>query len=193
MNQFLINEIGENLGNKIYNLQKRKLQTIVGLTTGKSNDQMKTLTQTILPRISLYKVLQEEFDEQKKAYDTVEKYMLTIVGPKLNKQYSMIEFIPGYFYVFRKIMISTVNKSDNWVTEIIKNDNKAVEYNITKCLWYDACVENNCPELCKIFCDVDHVIYDSMKKVKLNRKGTLATGYRCCDFCFMNKKKIKEA
>lgn len=101
---------------------------------------MKTLTQTILPRISLYKVLQEEFDEQKKAYDTVEKYMLTIVGPKLNKQYSMIEFIPGYFYVFRKIMISTVNKSDNWVTEIIKNDNKAVEYNITKCLWYDACV-----------------------------------------------------
>lgn len=38
MNQFLINEFGENLGNKIYNLQKRKLQTIVGLTTGKSND-----------------------------------------------------------------------------------------------------------------------------------------------------------
>ncbi|WP_333860777.1 L-2-amino-thiazoline-4-carboxylic acid hydrolase [Clostridium sp.] len=192
MQQFLIKEFGQSLGNKIYDLQQRKLQTILELTTGKSNNQMITLTKTILPKISLYKVLQEELGEQKKAYDTLEKYMLTIVGPKLNKQYSMLEFIPGYFYMFRKIMASTVNKSDNWVTEVMKNDSTSVEYNITKCLWYDACVENDSPELCKIFCDVDHVIYGSMKKVKFIRTGTLGTGNKCCDFCFLNKKKRNE-
>jgi hypothetical protein len=153
---------------------------------------MITLTKTILPKVSLYRVLQEELGEQKKAYDTVEKYMLTIVGPKLNKQYSMLEWIPPYFYMFRKIMAGTVSKSDNWVTEVIKNDSTSVEYNITKCLWCDACVENNCPELCKIFCDVDYVIYGSMKKVKFIRTGTLVTGNKYCDFCFMNKKKINE-
>ncbi|MDF2678443.1 MAG: L-2-amino-thiazoline-4-carboxylic acid hydrolase [Bacillota bacterium] len=193
MQQFLINEFGQSLGNKIYDLQQRKLQIILGLTTGKSNNQKITLTKTILQKVALYKVLQEKLSEQKKAYDTVEKYMLTIVGPKLNKQYSALEFIPGYFYMFRSIMIGTVNKSDNWVTEVIKNDSTSVEYNITKCLWYDACVENDCLELCKIFCDVDHVIYDSMKKVKFIRTGTLGTGSKCCDFCFLNKKKINEA
>ncbi len=193
MKQFLVKEFGQSLGNKIYDLQQRKLQTILELMTGKSNNQMITLTKTILPRISLYKVLQDELGEQKKAYDTIEKYMLNIVGTKLNKQYSMLEFIPGYFYMFRKIMAGTVKKSDSWVTEVIKNDSTSVEYNITKCLWYDACVENDCAELCKIFCDVDHVIYDSMKKVKFIRTGTLGTGNKCCDFCFLNKKKRKKA
>lgn len=192
MKQFLINEFGQNLGNRLYYLQKKKLQTILELTTGKSNKQMITLAKTILPRISLYKVLQEEFSEKKKAYDTLEKYMLTIVGPKLNKQYSLLEFVPGYFYIFRKIMAGTVNNSDNWITEVIKNDCTSVAYNISKCLWYDACVENDCFELCKIFCDVDHVIYGSMKKVKFIRKGTLATGNSFCDFCFLNKAETNE-
>ncbi|SMC22207.1 L-2-amino-thiazoline-4-carboxylic acid hydrolase [Clostridium acidisoli DSM 12555] len=190
MQQFLINEFGQSLGNKIYDIQQKKLQTILELTTGKSNNQMITLNKTILPRIALYKVLKEELGEQKKAYDTVEKYMLTIVGPKLNKQYSMLKFIPGFFYMFRKIMLNVISKSDNWVTEVIKNDSISVKYNITKCLWYDACVENNCPELCKIFCDVDHVIYGSMKKIKFIRTGTLGTGNNCCDFCFLNRNKI---
>lgn len=192
MKQFLINEFGDNSGNKIYNMQQRKLLTILRSTAGKSNSQMKTLEKTILPRIALYKVLEKELGEQKKAYDTVEKYMLTVAGSKLNKQYSKLEMIPGFFYIFRKVMIGTIKKSDNWITEVTKNDNTSVKYNITKCLWYDACRENDCPELCKIFCDTDHVIYDSMKKVKFIRKGTLGTGNKCCDFCFFNRKKISE-
>lgn len=191
MRQFLVNEFGESLGNRIYDLQQRKLQVMLGMTMGKSNNQMLTLKKTILQRISLYKVLQEELDDQKKAYDIVEKYMFTVVGPKLNKQYSMLERIPGFFFIFRRLMVSMIIKSDNWAVKIIKNDNTSVEYNITKCLWNDACVESGCPELCRIFCDTDHVIYDSMKKIKFIRKGTLGTGNKLCDFCYFNKKKTE--
>ncbi|OBR90744.1 MULTISPECIES: L-2-amino-thiazoline-4-carboxylic acid hydrolase [Clostridium] len=189
MQQFLINEFGKNLGNKIYSIQQKELQTILAFAIGKSSNQLKTLEKTILPRIVLYKALQKELEDQKKAYDTVEKYMFIIVGRKINKQYLAFESIPGFFYIFRKIMIGTISRSDNWITEVIKNDSVSVEYNITKCLWYDACKENNCLELCKIFCDTDHVIYDSMKKIEFIRKGTLGTGHKCCDFCFLNKKK----
>jgi hypothetical protein len=188
MKQFLIYEFGQSLGDKIYKLQQVKLQLILGLTTEKSKNQMKTLEKIILPRISLYKALQEELGEFKKAYDTVEKYMFTIVGPKISRQYSVIEFIPGYFNIFRMIMANVASKSDNWVTEILKNDSKSVEFKITKCLWYDACIENNCPELCKAFCEVDNIIYGSMKTVKFIRKGTIGTGSEFCDFCYMNKK-----
>ncbi len=190
MQKFLASEFGNDLGNKLSELQKRKLQILVGKITGKSNSQIKTLTKTILPRIALYKVLQEEFAEQEKAYAAVEKYMNTVVGPKLARQYSRLEFIPGCFNIFfRGIMAGVVSKSDNWVTEIVKNDKSSLEYNITGCLWYDACVENGCPELCKIFCDIDFIIYGSMKKVKFVRSGTLGTGSECCDFRYLNEKK----
>lgn len=191
MEEFLINEFGESFGSKIYEMQQKKLQVLIGQTKDKSSSQMKTLIKIILPRVSLYKVLQEELSDNKKAYDIVQKYMFTVVGAKLNKKYSSIEFIPGYFYMFRKMMGSVVSKSDNWEKEITENDNTAIKYNITKCLWNDACIENNCSELCRIFCDVDHVIYHGMKKVKFVRKGTLGTGSKCCDFCFINKKNEK--
>lgn len=192
MQEFLRDEFGLSLGNKIYNLQQKKLQTIIEKTTGKSDNQMKTLTKTILPRIALYEVLQDELGDSKKAYDAVEKYMFNIVGRKMNEKYSAFEILPGFFFMLRKAMVGFINKSDNWVSEIVEDDSTAVRYNITKCLWYDACVENNCPELCKIFCDTDHVIYGSMKKIKFVRKGTLGTGSSCCDFCFLNSKKIKK-
>lgn len=192
MQKFLISEFGQSLGSKIYNMQQKELKTILGLTKGKSSSQMKTLENTILPRIALYKVLQEEFGEQKKAYNIVQKYMFTVVGKKINKQYSRFELMPGFFYIFRKMMVGVISKSDNWVTEVIENDSTSVKYNITKCLWYDACKENGCQELCKIFCDTDHVIYGSMKKVKFVRKGTLGLGGECCDFCFLNEKMINE-
>ncbi len=189
MKQFLVNEFGEKLGSKIYSSQQNRLQKILSSTTGKSSNQMKTLTKTILPRIALYQILRNEFDEQKTAFDTVERYMMTVVGPKLNSRFSMFEFIPGFYYIFKKLMSFSLLKSDNWDTKMIKDDNESIEFNITKCLWYDACIENVCPEMCKIFCDVDHVIYSSMKKIKFTRSRTLATGSTYCDFCFLNKKK----
>jgi len=191
MKTFLVNEFGPDQGGRLFDLQQSKLREILESTKGNSDTQQTTLKKTILPRIALYKVLSEEFGDQKKAYAVVEKYMLTVVGPKLNKQYSSLEFLPGYFTVFRKIMAGTVKKSDNWVTKIVKNDGEAVEYNITKCLWHDACTENGCPELCKVFCDVDHVIYAGMKKVRFVRTETLGTGGSRCDFRFLNKGRQK--
>lgn len=192
MQQFLISELGDSLGNKLYHMQQSELHTIIGLTSGKSNSQLKTLKKTILPRIALYKVLETELGGQEKAYNLLEKYMFNIVGQKIKKQYSALEFLPGFFYIFRKMMIGTINKSDNWTTEMVKSNNTSVRYNITKCLWYDACKENDCPELCKIFCNTDNVIYSSMKKVKFMRKGTLGIGNEYCDFCFLNRKKMSE-
>lgn len=188
MRQFLINEFGQNSGNKIYDLQQKKLKKLLELSNGKSKSQMKTLKKTILPRVSLYKVLQEELGDSRKAYDTVKKYMFNIIGSKIKKLYSKFEIMPGFFYIFRNIMAGTINRGDDWSAEFIKEDKTSLAYNIKKCLWYDACVENDCSELCKIFCDTDQVIYGSMKKVRFIRTKTLGAGDKCCDFCFLNKK-----
>ena len=89
---FLIREFGEDRGSALFSLQERRLETIIAGTENKTKNQMKTLTQTILPRVALYKALQES---GKDYYDIT----------------------------------------------------------IQKCLWHTACVENGCPELCRLFCD----------------------------------------
>jgi hypothetical protein len=189
MEQFLKDALGAEQGGKIFGFQQEKLAVLIGQIEDKSESQRFVLMNVILPRIALYQVLIDETGDRKEAYDTVEKYMLTSVAPNLRKQYAALEGMQGYFDVFARNMADTLIKSDLWVTDITQNDSGALKYNITQCLWLDACAENGCPELCKVFCDADHVIYADMKEVAFLRSGTLATGSGCCDFCFLNRAK----
>ena len=79
-----------------------------------------------------------------------------------------------------------VRKSDLWQTAQEKGKNY---FNVTmkKCLWHDACVENDCPDLCRLFCDVDNITYANLKKLKFSRTKTLGYGNDCCDFHFEKK------
>ena len=38
-----------------------------------------------------------------------------------------------------------------------------------KCLWHTACVENDCEELCPLFCDVDDITNGGLKKIGFKR------------------------
>ena len=58
---------------------------------------------------------------------------------------------------------------------------------IKKCLWHDACVRFGCPELCRLFCDVDDVTYGGLRKIAFTRTKTLGYGGDCCDFHFYKK------
>ena len=115
----------------------------------KQQNQMKTLIQTILPRIALYKALKEEFDEEK-VYQHMQKYMSDIVAKQ-------------------------------------KHNKKSFDVTMKKCLWHTACVENDCAELCHLFCDVDNVTYGELKKICFKRTKTLGYDGDCCDFHFYKK------
>ncbi len=52
---FLIEEFGKDKGSVLFDKQEKILDTLIRNTKNKSKDQMKTLVQTILPRIALYK------------------------------------------------------------------------------------------------------------------------------------------
>ena len=54
---FLIEEFGKARGSVLFDEQEQVLNTIIKNTKNKSKNQMKTLINTILPRIALYKVL----------------------------------------------------------------------------------------------------------------------------------------
>lgn len=185
MKDFLINEFGQELGEKIYSKQQEKFNGLIKISsTGKSKGQLETLKNSILPRIALYRVLQDIPEYKELALQIVEKgFLQDLQNVVLNIQ--KMEKSERFFEIFR-MNFSESLKSDNWESEIVQNDNNSMVFIMKKCIWNDTCIEMNCPEICQIFCRGDIACYSSIKKISFERTQTLACNGKCCDFKFIN-------
>lgn len=183
---FLIEEFGVDNGKELFNKQEIMLNELIKNTKNKSENQMKTLVQTIFPRIALYKVLSEEEFSEEDTYQYMRKYMIDKVAKKKHSSTAKMELVPGFYTIYSKIFLKIMRTTD--LQESEQNEGKNY-YDITikKCLWHTACVENSCANLCRLFCDVDDVTYGGLKKIGFTRTKTLGYGGDCCDFHFYKK------
>ena len=183
---FLIEEFGVDNGEELFDKQEIMLNELIKNTKNKSENQMKTLVQTILPRIALYKVLSEEEFSEEDTYQYMRKYMIDKVAKKKHSSTAKMELVPGFYTIYSKIFLKIMRTTD--LQESEQNEGKNY-YDITikKCLWHTACVENGCANLCCLFCDVDDVTYGGLKKIGFTRTKTLGYGGDCCDFHFFKK------
>lgn len=183
---YLTAELGEEKGKALFDSQSEILNTIIENTKGKTENQMKMLTGTILPRIALYKALQKDGFSEEELYRYMQKYMLDIVAAKKHSSTAKMEIVPGFYSIYSKTFLKIMKTTDLQVST--QNSGKDFyDVTITKCLWHTACVENGCEELCKLFCDVDDVTYGGLKKIGFTRTKTLGYGGDCCDFHFFKK------
>lgn len=183
---FLIEEFGDNNVNELFNKQEIILNELIKNIKDKSENQTKTLIQTILPRIALYKVLLKNNFSEEDVYKYMRKYMIDKVAVKKHSSTAKMELIPGFYSIYSKIFLKIMRTTD--LQESVQNHGKDY-YNVTikKCLWHTACVENGCADLCRLFCDVDDVTYGGLKKIGFTRTKTLGYGGDCCDFHFYKK------
>ena len=186
INKFLVDEFGNDKGNDLFKVQDEILTSLIKGTKSKSENQMKTLIQTILPRIALYKAMLENNISQEEVKKHMKKYMLEIVAKEKHSSTAKMEKVPCFYTLYSKIFIKIMKTSDLWEsTQEYGKDYFGA--NITKCLWHTACIENGCEELCPLFCDVDDVTYGGLKKLGFSRTKTLGYGGDCCDFHFYKK------
>ena len=183
---FLTEELGEDKGNALFDKQEKILDTLIENTKNKSENQMKTLIQTILPRIALYKALLQDGFSEEDTYKYVKKYMLDKVAAKKHASTAKMELVPGFYTIYSNIFLKIMRTTD--LQESEQNKGKGY-YNVTikKCLWHTACVENDCENLCRLFCDVDDVTYGGLHKIGFTRTKTLGYSGDCCDFHFFKK------
>lgn len=183
---FLTEELGKDRGNSVFNRQEKILYKLIENTRNKSKNQMKTLSQTILPRIALYKAFIKEGFSAEDVWRYMRKYMLEWVAAEKHSFTAKMEAVPGFYLIYSIIFLKIMRTSDLWEStqERGKNYFKAT---VKKCLWHDACTENGCEELCLLFCDVDDVTYGGLKKLGFKRTKTLGYGKNCCDFYFFKK------
>lgn len=182
---FLVEEFGDEKGQRLFDRQDRLLRTLIENQKDKSKSQMKTLIQTILPSIALYKCLSEDMSEDE-AYEYMKIYMFDKVGAEMHSSMEKMEKVPGFFSIYSSIFRKIMRTSD--LHESTQASGKGYfDINITKCLWHIACVENGCANLCRLFCDADHVTYGGLKKIDFTRTKTLGYGEDCCDFHYFKK------
>ncbi len=184
--EFLIEEFEKDKGNVLFANQDNRLNEIIEGTKNKTENQMKTLAQTILPRIALYQVLLESGLSQDDVNKFLRKYMIDVVAAKKHNSTAKMEKVPGFYGIYSKIFLKIMRTTD--LQESTQKCGKDFyDITITKCLWHTACVENGCPELCRLFCDVDDVTYGGLNKIGFSRTRTLGYGGDCCDFHFFKK------
>lgn len=183
---FLIEEFKEEKGKSIFNKQEKILNKLILNTKNKTKNQMKTLVQTILPRIALYKSMKENNISEEDIYQYMKKYMIDEVAIPKHESTAKMELVPGFYSIYSKIFLKIMRTTD--LQESVQECGKDY-FNVTikKCLWHTACVENGCAQLCHLFCDVDDVTYGGLKKLGFTRTKTLGYGGDCCDFHLYKK------
>lgn len=184
--EFLVESFGNDRGEKLFEKQDKALGDIIVNTKGKTENQMKTLIQTILPRIALYKSLQAEGLSDDDVYKYMRKYMLEIVAAKKHSSTAKMEIVSGFYAIYSKVFLKIMQTTDLQAS-VQEHGKDYFNVTITKCLWHTACVENGCEELCRLFCDVDDVTYGGLRKIGFTRTKTLGYGGDCCDFHMFRK------
>ena len=184
--KFLFEEFGKEKGAVVFEKQNEVLKELITNTKNKSKNQMKTLTNTILPRIALYKVLQKEDLPKDEVTNYMRKYMIEKIAQRKHSSTAKMEIVPGFYSIYSKVFLKIMR-----TTDLQKSEQKCgkgfFDVTIKKCLWHTACIENDCPELCRLFCDVDNVTYGGLKKIGFTRTQTLGYDGKCCDFHFYKK------
>ena len=109
---FLVEEFGKDRGNALFDRQEKMLDTLIENVSNKSKNQIKTLVQTILPRIALYKVLSEDDFSEEDVYEYMRKYMIDKVAAKKHSSTAKMELIPGFYLIYRNIFLKIMRTTD---------------------------------------------------------------------------------
>lgn len=184
--KYLVERVGQEAARELVARQSELLEKLIAGTSGKSKKQMETLEQTILPRVALFKALEEQVSSSEEVTELMRGYMMDVVAAQKHAFTAGMQVVPGFFDIYKCVFLRVMGTSDLWESTQ-SHGRDFFDARITKCLWHDACVENGCPELCPLFCDVDDVNYGGLRKMGFSRTKTLGYGGDCCDFHFYRK------
>lgn len=164
---------------------QRVLQSLIQKTQDGSwtLNQQKRQRSSILPRIALYKTFLQYSIEKEKAIELTRE-RAEYLGNKANKVLKTCFAFPCFSTIFRNVFRKSMNGTEIWTSQFLKDNKKELDINIYKCLWKDTCDYFGCPELCELFCSGDWIVFGNIRRLTLNRTQTLGTGGNVCDFRF---------
>ncbi len=149
------------------------------------------LEQNILPGLALYQVLQAEKGDQTAALAEVEMLLHAgAVRSSLRKATAALKYLPEPFMLIRLVMRAAMRfgfPAAGWETEWIEDSDQRIAFNIHRCFYLNTLTTYDAPELTRLFCQMDDVVYEALPpSIRWERTGTLGRGNEVCDFCYRN-------
>lgn len=129
---FLIQTFGGSRGGSLFSRQEKILDRLIKTAENRSKNQMKTLVQTILPRIALYKVLQTELPAEE-TFTHMRTYMMDWVAAEKHAFTVKMESVPGFYRIYSYCFLKIMRTSDLWESTQ-EHDKTHFSASITKCL-----------------------------------------------------------
>lgn len=125
---FLNEEFGVEKGKVLFDKQEIILNELIKNINNKTENQIKMLTQTILPRIALYKVLLKEGFSKEEVYQHMKKYMIDKVATKKHLSTAKMELVPGFYSIYSKIFLKIMSTTDGGLKKIGFTRTKTLGY-----------------------------------------------------------------
>ena len=97
-------------------------------------NQQKRQRSSILPRIALYKTFLQYGIEKEKAIELTRE-RAEYLGNKANKVLKTCFAFPCFSTVFRNIFRKSMNGTEIWTSQFLRDNKKELDINIYKCLW----------------------------------------------------------
>ena len=153
-----------------------------------NNDAMQRhLCRSIAPTIGAYLALTEQGMDRGEAQTFLEGLFMQAAEKKRQVFHQMTErpdFYAFFFNYGKQAMLQDYPQ-EYWDTEMVLDSDRAVAFNIRKCIYWEACQRYGCPALCEIFCKSDLVAMEGVSpQIQFGRTQTIGTGGSCCDFSF---------
>lgn len=146
-------------------------------------------TNKIFPSAAVYLSLKEELGPDK-AYGIIEKATYDTCVSVASKLAKVLK-IPGMKSLFVRLWDPMTRKVFGPANGFKNNfyDNMKGEYrmDVVSCPYFRYFTELGCPELTRISCKSDDLIYGNMPGIRFERTGTLGRGNERCDFYIRKK------
>ena len=109
---FLFSELDTEVAQKIFDEQNNILDKIILNAFNKTKNQLKTLKNTILPRIALYKALNNYGFSMEDSNNHMKNYMLNYIAKSKHNSMVKMEKVPGFYSLYSKIFLKIMRKTD---------------------------------------------------------------------------------
>ncbi len=134
-------------------------------------------------------------EEAKQIYMKIMNKVIPIVNSSMYPDPSIINHLENKFDAVKRYILSIMEadmKDGLHIIEVMENTSEVLQFNVTKCAWFETKKELGVPEATFQDCYADEVSLPGMLDevdVKFIRTQTIASGAKYCDFRFERTKK----
>jgi len=129
-------------------------------------------------------------EEAKELYMKIMNKVIPVVESSMYPDPSLINNLENKFHLVKQYILSIMEadmKDGLHIIEIVENTPDVMQFNVTKCAWFEIKKELGVPEATYQDCYADEVSLPGLLSkvgVKFTRTQTIANGAKFCDFRF---------